>query len=86
MPLSIIFSISSLLAIRQNKWKYHVKHFSDNSAYILSKPGPFLFDLERDPNESYNLIMRHPEIADNLLRELKNMQQSLRINLRGWIK
>jgi len=52
------------------KWKYHRKHYL--LYYPVGMPkGPYLFDLEKDPNESYNVIDLYPEVA----RELENMMQ-----------
>ena len=74
-----------LQAIRQGKWKYHVKHRSDNSAYFIMNVGPFLFDLRKDPNESYNLIPHFPEKGIELNEEIKKMRRELKNNLRGWL-
>jgi arylsulfatase A len=49
-----------LVAVRYQNWKYQRRHMSDNGGYPLFSQGPFLFDLERDPNESYNLIESYP--------------------------
>jgi arylsulfatase A-like enzyme len=72
-------------AIRKGKWKYHARHGSDNAAYFLLHPGPFLFDLEADPQEAYNLAMNHPDIAKELAGELSKFNASLKKNQRGWI-
>lgn len=72
-------------AIRKGKWKYHSRHGSDNAAYFLLRPGPFLFDMEADPQEAYNLAMNHPDIAKELASELEQFNASLKKNQRGWI-
>ncbi len=80
------FRNKKLLAIRQGKWKYHTRHATDNAAYFLLRPGPFLFDLEKDPNESYDLKAHFPEKAKNLSGELRKMRKSMQENPRGWLK
>ena len=54
---------SILVAVRDQHWKYQRRHMSDNGGYPLFSQGPFLFDLEKDPSESYNLIETYPEVA-----------------------
>jgi arylsulfatase A-like enzyme len=71
-------------AIRMGKWKFHIRHMSDNAANRFLKLGPFLFNLEEDPNESYDQKMRYPDQAGILSRRLKEWRLSLRRNLRGW--
>src|SRR5271157_186590 len=79
------FFDKKIQAIRIKNWKYHIKHTSDNSGYMFARPGPFLFDLANDPNESYDQSTHYPDIAKNLSQELKKMKQSLKTNLRGWL-
>lgn len=74
-----------LLAVRSGKWKYHARHGSDNAAYHLMKPGPFLFDLEADPNESYDQAARHPAVARDLATRLEAMAGEVAANPRGWL-
>jgi len=78
------FFDKQLQAVRMGNWKYHIKHTSDNSGYIILKPGPFLFDLATDPNESYDQITHFPDQAKKLADNLDKMRQSLKHNLRGW--
>jgi len=74
-----------LVAVRDGNWKYHRRHLSDNGGYPLFSQGPFLFDLERDPNESYNLIETYPDVARNLAKILDEWEAELDANLRGWL-
>ncbi|MEX2683909.1 MAG: sulfatase [Candidatus Sigynarchaeota archaeon] len=73
-------------AIRKGNWKYHVRHASDNAAYFMLHPGPFLFDLKTDPQESYNLIKNQTDVAKELAGELERFNASLKKNQRGWIR
>ncbi len=81
----LYFKDKKLLAIRQGKWKYHTRHQSDISAYWMIRPGPFLFDLEKDPNESYDLKTHFPDKAKEMAEELRKMRKSMKENLRGWL-
>lgn len=80
------FFNKKLQAIREDQWKYHIKHRSDNSSYFILHPGPFLFDLAKDKNESYDVSMNFQEKAKNLAGKLSDKKNSLRSNLRGWKK
>lgn len=73
-----------LVAVRYQNWKYHRRHLSDNGGYPLFSQGPFLFDLEKDPNESYNLIDSYPEVAQMLAEMLNEWEFEMNSNLRGW--
>jgi arylsulfatase A-like enzyme len=72
------------IAVRYKHWKYHRRHMSDNGGYPLFSQGPFLFDLEKDPNESYNLVETYPEMAKMLAEMLDEWEQEMSANLRGW--
>jgi len=74
-----------LVAVRYQHWKYHRRHTTENGGYPLFSQGPFLFDLERDPSESYNLIEDYPEVASRLARMLDEWEAEMNANLRGWI-
>ena len=41
-----------LLGVRQGKWKVLRRHMTDNGGSPSLRQGPFLFNLETDPNES----------------------------------
>ena len=73
-----------LVAVRYQNWKFHRRHLSDNGGYPLFSQGPFLFDLEKDPNESYNLIDSYPEVAKMLAEMLNEWEFEINSNLRGW--
>jgi len=73
-----------LVAVRYQNWKYHRRHMSDNGGYPIFSQGPFLFDLKKDPNESYNLIETYPEVAQQLAVMLEEWELEMNTNLRGW--
>jgi arylsulfatase A-like enzyme len=60
---------SELQAIRVGNWKFHRRHRV--LVYPFGKQGPWLFDLEKDPNESYDCSLKYPEKA----RKLEQMMQ-----------
>ena len=69
-----------LQAVRVGKWKYHRKH------YLLYYPigfkkGPYLFDLEKDPNESYNVIDLYPNVARELELLMKEWEKKFRVSV-----
>ena len=74
-----------LVAVRDEEWKYHRRHMSDNGGYPLFSQGPFLFNLEIDPSESYNLIENYPTIARRLAGILDTWEEEMNVNLRGWV-
>jgi uncharacterized sulfatase len=78
------YDTRTLLAVRRGRWKYHRRFRTDNAGYFPLKQGPFLFDLERDPNESYSLIDLEPGIAAELAATLDAWDGQMAANLRGW--
>ena len=58
------------LAVRSGHWKYHCRRAYWTTGSFYFRKGPMLFNLETDPNESYNVIDLYPEQAagmENLL-------------------
>ena len=58
---------------------------TDNGGYASLRQGPFLFNLETDPNESYSLIESEPETARRLAQMLEEREAEVRHNPRGWL-
>jgi uncharacterized sulfatase len=52
----------TLQAIRVGKWKLHVAFGFDDK----TKEMPQLFDMDRDPGESYNLAEKFPDVVADL--------------------
>jgi arylsulfatase A len=71
--------------VRHGNWKYMRRHMTDNGNYPTLSQGPFLFNLELDPNESYSLIESEPEVASELEKMLMDCELQLRHNIRGWL-
>jgi arylsulfatase A len=74
-----------LLGVRQGPWKYLRQHMTDNGGYAGLRQGPFLFNLETDPDESYSLIESEPQIARRLARMLSDRDAQINRNPRGWL-
>lgn len=66
-------------------WKYMCGHLTGNGGYPLFSHGPFLFNLEIDPSESYNLIETYPDVAKRFAEILDSWDEEMDANLRGWI-
>ena len=56
---------------------------TDNDGSPSLRQGPFLFNLETDPNESYSLIGSEPEIARRLVEMLDERDAEIERNPRG---
>ena len=80
-----------LEAIRAGKWKY----YREINTYVYPKPldkripaagegPPWLYDLEQDPGESYNLYSNFPEVGQKLSGMMDEWEKSLKSNPRGW--
>ena len=46
---------------------------------------PNLYDMENDPSESYNVVERYPEVAEELLKKLQDFEDEFYRNPRGWL-
>jgi arylsulfatase A len=79
------YDTRKLVAIRYKQWKYYRRYLTDNAAYWPLKQGPFLFNLDIDPNESYSLVESRPELAAELAAMMDTFDAEMRSNLRGWL-
>ena len=50
----------------------------------MAKQGPFLFDLNYDPTESYDATAHFPDKAEKLQEMLEAKRQDFENNPRGW--
>lgn len=66
--------------------KYIGRHRSENSTYWMAKHGPFLFDLNLDPAESYDVSARRPQEREELARVVRDMNEASESNPRGWLR
>jgi uncharacterized sulfatase len=84
------YSISKLLAVREGRFKYHAPHAvlygnpMDWAWGPMRRSGPWLFDLDLDSEESYDVSARHPAAADRLRAVLAARERADRSNPHGW--
>ena len=81
----LFYDTRTLVAFRHQHWKYHRRFRTDNAAFWPLLQGPFLFDLNTDPNESYSHIESEPELATELSAMLEALDADMAANLRGWL-
>jgi uncharacterized sulfatase len=89
VPLSreplFFYDTRNLVGVRYKQWKYYRRYITDNAAFWPLRQGPFLFDLNLDPNESYSLIESNPDLAAEMAALLENFNAGIKENLRGWL-
>ena len=84
------FQIGVLRGVRSGRFKY-----LDRRRLLYGNPmdwavapfvdkGPWLFDLELDPDESYDVGERHPEVARRMSERLRERRLELAEEARGW--
>ncbi|WP_084105214.1 sulfatase-like hydrolase/transferase [Demequina sp. NBRC 110056] len=78
-----------LLAVSDGRYKYYAEQpfLHANSGLpvsVATRQGPWLFDLEADQSEAYDVIDSHPDIAADLAAELDRRNQEMADNPRGW--
>lgn len=84
------YRISALQAVRDGRFKYHDRHgvFYGNPMDFPWGPmlnrGPWLFDLELDPDESYDVSDKYPAITGRLRGVLESRRREMADNPRGW--
>jgi arylsulfatase A-like enzyme len=78
------YDTRTLVAVRRGPWKYHRRFRTDNAGYWPLNQGPFLFNLELDPNESYSLLDSEPATGAELAAALDAWNAQMDANLRGW--
>jgi len=82
--------VGHLRAVRLDRFKFHDRHRvpfgnpPDFSLGVWTQKGPWLFDLELDPDESYDVSERHPETSKQMGEMLEARRQELEDNPRGW--
>jgi hypothetical protein len=68
----------------RDNFKYFDRHPTENAAYSTLKQGPFLFDLNHDQMESYNVSAHFPEKEIALRDLLESKREQMKSNPRGW--
>jgi arylsulfatase A len=81
----VYYDIRTPVAIRYQQWKYVRSSLTDIGPYWPLKQGPFLFNLNTDPNESYSLLDTQPDRTAELTSMLDAFEAEVEKNLRGWL-
>ena len=87
-----IFTISAnqkLMAVRDSGYKYlarrtHLYQANDAGFGLPAPREPWLIDLRRDDNESYDITAHDPERAKAMRKILLAKRSEMESNLRGW--
>ncbi len=84
-----LFGGERLQAVRQGRYKYQDAKttYYGVEPFSLAVPvesGPWLFDLMRDPYESYDISGADPERATRMATSLDIMRTQMKQNPRGW--
>ena len=85
------YQLKVLRAVRAGRFKYHDRHgvFFGNPMDWPWGPmkarGPWLFDLELDPGESYDVSNKHPDVARRLRGLMEARNREMAENPRGWL-
>ncbi len=73
-------------ALVMNNFKYIERSASEIGRYWNLQAGPFLYDLDTDKEEAYDVSSLYPEVASTMAEKIKNYKSELKKNIRGWIK
>lgn len=79
-----------LFAVEQGRWRYRLRRpvsageMSDSPVRLAMPKGPWLFDLELDSEESWNVAARYPDIAARLQRLVDARRAAAATDPRGW--
>ncbi|WP_207755752.1 sulfatase family protein [Nonomuraea cypriaca] len=76
------YSRTDCNAVRRGQWKLHVKRFPGpyytGRGFSATEELPQLFDLDRDPEEAYDLSGRHPELVAALTARIRKFDEDLK--------
>ena len=67
-----------LRAVRKGPWKMHLyTHTEYKGEKVKKHDPPLLFHLENDPSEKYDIAANHPEIIEQLKKEINDHQATV---------
>ncbi len=69
-----------------NDFKYYKDVVTENSAFITQHYKNYLFNLDTDQAEGYNVAMKYIDIADKLAKQMDAFKKELKENRRGFLK
>lgn len=85
------YSGDELFAMRSKRFKYHISRpIVHPTAWqmpfnIAMRQDPWLFDLDNDFDESYDVSNKYPQILKQMKIQLDNKNTEMQKNPRGWI-
>jgi arylsulfatase A-like enzyme len=63
----VLFNNTKIAAVRTERWKYVVRTYYRTYDLNLARYGyPLLFDMTRDPGETYGVERLHPDVAEDM--------------------
>ncbi len=71
-----LYHVNELKAVIKGRWKLHLQ--AQRGEYFNAREFPQLFDLVDDPDESYNLASRHPQLVAELSAAIADCDARLR--------
>lgn len=74
----------STFAVIDGNFKYLERSGSENGNYWMLQQGPFLYNLDADPEEAYDVTTHFPEKAAELAEKVAEFKAELKKNIRGW--
>ena len=86
----LYYSGLSLWAVREARFKAHKRRnipmiaMPGHSFWPAVPKGPWLFQLELDPDDSYDLSLRHPNQLTQMLARMDYWDTESVRNPRGW--
>lgn len=85
----LYFGVDKLMALRNGNLKYqtrkNVSYQLEPSFAVPFIKGPWLFDLEHDPLESYDLLSSGNASLNPIVQQFERAEQDFVANPRGWI-
>jgi hypothetical protein len=66
--------------LRRGPWKLHLKTINPGAGEEKPKvhDPPLLFNLMRDPSERLNVAIRHPDVIQQLLKDIEKHRRDLK--------
>ena len=84
--LFYVMNVKAYAVRQRDHFKYYASSTSDNAVYLgMGLLHPFLFDLNVDPNESYDQRAHYPERAVQMRAQLYAFNREMETNPRGWL-
>ena len=73
------YHAGELMAVRRGPWKLHLKTINPAAGQeqAQSHDPPLLFRLTIDPSERINVADRHPDVIEDLLKDIEKHRQDL---------